>query len=435
MGDAADEGAVNRCGGRHGMGAGMTGLSAILEDFRANWPLYVSMPIIAATIGYTTKLIAVKMMFEPIEFRGRRPALGWQGIIPRSAGRMAAIACDTLTTKLLDPRELFDRLDPDLVVKEIEQPLIDTVRAVADEIAARTRPEVWNILPDAARTQVVRQISRNAPQIISDVMGQLRDDLPSLFDFKEMVVTNLVRDKALLNKMFRVAGRRAFGFIVYFGAPSGFAIGLLQALAWAIYKDPAIMPVFGLLTGWLTDYIALKLVFAPKRPIRILFFTWQGIFFKHRREFTDIYGGLIADQVVTPAKIIRAIIEGPGSDRLIGIIRRRISAEMDSQVGIARPWAVLAVGGSGYAQIQEIVSRSVVERLPETMGYLETYTGDALDIRNTIVLKMRDMTDDDFEGLLRPVFKQDEWKLIAVGAMLGFGVGELQVLLFETFAR
>jgi hypothetical protein len=48
---------------------------------------------------------------------------------------------------------------------------------------------------------------------------------------------------------------------------------------------------------------------------------------------------------------------------------------------------------------------------------------------------MREMTDDDFEGLLRPVFKQDEWKLIAVGAMLGFAVGELQILLVELFAH
>lgn len=413
----------------------MVPLSSALEDIGTNWPLYLSMPVIAAAIGYTTKLLAVKMMFEPIEFRGRRPVLGWQGIIPRSAGRMAAIACDTLTSKLLDPRELFDRLDPERIVKEIERPLIDTVRAVADEIAARTRPEVWDALPESARRRIVGQVSRDAPKIVGDVMKQIRDDLPSLFDFKEMVVTNLVRDKVLLNKMFRVAGRRAFGFIVRFGAPSGFAIGLLQALAWALFRDPIIMPIFGLITGWFTDYVALKLVFAPKQRRGFLLFSWQGVFFKHRREFTDIYGDLIASQVVTPAKIIRAIIEGPNSDRLVQVIERRISAEMDSQVGVGRPLVIIAVGSTGYRQVHEIVTGAVVERLPETMGRLESYAGDALDIRTTIVAKMREMTDDDFEGLLRPVFRQDEWKLIAVGAMLGFGVGELQILLVELFAH
>jgi hypothetical protein len=37
------------------------------------------------------------------------------------------------------------------------------------------------------------------------------------------------------------------------------------------------------------------------------------------------------------------------------------------------------------------------------------------------------MTDEEYEGLLRPAFKQDEWKLIAVGGILGFLIGELQV--------
>jgi uncharacterized membrane protein YheB (UPF0754 family) len=413
----------------------MVPLTSALQDIEANWALYVSMPVIAATIGYTTKLLAVKMMFEPVEFVGRKPVLGWQGIIPRSAGRMAAIACDTLTSKLLDPRELFDRLDPDRIVKEIEQPLIDTVRAVADEIATRTRPEMWEALPEAARQRIVTQISRDAPKIVGDVLKQVRDDLPSLFDFKEMVVTNLVRDKVLLNGMFRFAGRRAFQFIVRFGAPAGFAIGLLQALAWALVRDPMIMPIFGLITGWFTDYVALKLVFAPKQRKRILLFSWQGVFFKHRREFTDIYGEMIAKQVVTPAKIIRAIVEGPNSDRLIQLVERRISAEVDSQIGVGRPMMILAVGSTGYRQIHEIVTKAVIERLPETMGRLETYAGDALEIQETIVTKMRLMTDDDFEGLLRPVFRQDEWKLIAVGAMLGFGVGELQILLVELFAH
>jgi hypothetical protein len=42
---------------------------------------------------------------------------------------------------------------------------------------------------------------------------------------------------------------------------------------------------------------------------------------------------------------------------------------------------------------------------------------------------MQQLTDEEFEGVLRPAFQQDEWKLIAVGAALGFLVGELQVFL------
>jgi uncharacterized membrane protein YheB (UPF0754 family) len=410
------------------------GSGHILADLKTNWLLYASMPLIAAAIGYGTKLLAVEMMFKPVEFRGRRPYLGWQGIIPRMAGRMASIACDTLTAKLLDPKELFDRLDPERIVQELEEPLVETIREVAEDIAARTQPEVWRSLPQVAKDRILAQVRRDAPRVVAEVMELIREDIDGLFDFKEMVVTNLVRDKALLNKMFRVAGRRAFGFIIRFGAPSGFAIGLIQALAWAIFKEPLIMPAFGLLTGWLTDWIALKLVFAPKHPTRLLgLFTWQGMFFKHRQEFTDIYGDLVARQVVTPAKIIQAALRGPASDRVFAVITRKLGEQIDLQVGAGRPLVVLAVGGTGYQQLKELIADRVVQRLPATIARLETYADEALDIRNTIVLKMREMSEDDFEQLLRPAFKQDEWKLIAVGAVLGFLVGELQVVLVERF--
>jgi uncharacterized membrane protein YheB (UPF0754 family) len=100
------------------------------------------------------------MMFQPIEFEGRRPYLGWQGIIPRFAGRMAAIACDTLIAKLLSPQDLFDRLDPDRMISELEQPLTDAIEKTTEEVAARTRPELWNALPTRAKKQVMKQARR-----------------------------------------------------------------------------------------------------------------------------------------------------------------------------------------------------------------------------------------------------------------------------------
>ncbi|MGH8860704.1 MAG: DUF445 domain-containing protein, partial [Jatrophihabitantaceae bacterium] len=62
---------------------------SIVEDLRQNWYIVFSIPLVAALIGYVTKLVAIKMMFEPIAFVGRKPYLGWQGIVPRRAARMA----------------------------------------------------------------------------------------------------------------------------------------------------------------------------------------------------------------------------------------------------------------------------------------------------------------------------------------------------------
>ena len=78
---------------------------AIAHDWRLHWYLYLSMPLIAAAIGYVTKLLAIRMMFQPTEFKGIGP-IGWQGVVPRNAQRMASIATEMMLTKLISQQEI-----------------------------------------------------------------------------------------------------------------------------------------------------------------------------------------------------------------------------------------------------------------------------------------------------------------------------------------
>jgi len=97
------------------------------------------------------------------------------------------------------------------------------------------------------------------------------------------------------------------------------------------------------------------------------------------------------------------------------------------QAGLAQPLVVLAVESESYQQMKKDIAGKLIERLPATLTHVEKYADDAMDVRNTLVSKMQEMTTEEFEGVLRPVFEQDEWKLIASGAVLGFLVGEHQV--------
>ena len=70
-----------------------------------------------------------------------------------------------------------------------------------------------------------------------------------------------------------------------------------------------------------------------------------------------------------------------------------------------------------------------VAQLPHTMRHAEGYLTQAMDVAKMVEERMLKLTSVEYEGLLRPAFRQDEWKLIAVGGIIGFLVGELQVLL------
>lgn len=405
-------------------------MDAILADVSRNWYIYASMPLIAALIGYVTKIVAIEMMFRPLEFRGIRPYLGWQGIVPRRAARMASIACDTMTEKLISPAEIFGRLDAERVAKEIEKPLLDNVEAITRQVATQFQPGLWESVPESVRRIVIGRVQKQAPVIVENMMAAIKDDIDNVFDLKDMVVTNLVKDKELLNRIFQEAGHKEFAFIRYSGIYFGAAIGVLQAIAWALLKLPIIMPIAGGITGWFTDWLALKMIFYPKRPTRYFgVFEWQGLFLKHRREVSAAYGALIAKEIITPHNVIESVLRGPMSDKLFAMVQKEVQHVLDSQAGLVKPLLVFAVGSTRYQEMKRVVGAQVMAALPETMSYLEDYAEDAMDIRNILVSKMQELEPEEFEKLLRPAFEQDEWILITVGALLGTIVGELQSIM------
>lgn len=408
----------------------------IIIDIQENWILYASMPFVAAAIGYITKIVAIKMMFAPIEFKGIKPPfLGWQGIVPRKAAIMAGIACDTMTQKLITPEEVFNRLDPERIAQEIEGPLLEAVEDITREVAGRYSPGLWESAPESVKSLIIHRIQKEAPLMVTQIMIDIKSNIESVFDLKDMVVTNLLNDKELLNRIFLEAGHAEFRFIRNCGFVFGFLIGIVQLFAWALTHNPWIMPVFGVFTGWFTDWLALRMVFNPKQPKKYFgVFEWQGLFLKRRLEVSEEYGRLIASQIVTPHNIISAVLRGPLSDRLFNMVQKQVQKVVDEQSGIAKPFVVFAVGSTRYQELKQLVAQQIMQRLPETLTHIESYAADAMDIENMLGEKMKELSIEEFEGLLHPAFEQDEWILIAVGAALGGIVGELQVIVMEHLA-
>jgi uncharacterized membrane protein YheB (UPF0754 family) len=406
-------------------------LAGIVADFAQHWPLYVSIPIVAALIGYGTKLVAIRMMFQPVEFIGIKPFLGWQGIVPKRAARMASIACDTMTEQLIKPAEVVARLDASRIAKEIEKPLLAGVEDIVREVAGHYQPGLWESLPVRVQRLVIERVQHESPRMVAAVLDLIKSDVDSVFDLKGMVVTSLVKDKRLLNRIFQEAGAQEFKFIARSGLVFGGAIGVIQMIAWILFKFPLIMPVFGLFTGWFTDWLALRMIFFPIEPRRYFGVEWQGLFLKRRKEVAEAYGELIAKEIITPHNVIEAILHGPLSDRVLALIQRQLDEELGR---VARPLVVFAVGSRRYQDMKLSIASQIMSRLPETMRYIEDYATDAMDIRNVLVSKMKELSPHEFERLLRPAFEQDEWILIATGAVLGFAVGEAQVLLLEHLA-
>ena len=403
-------------------------MNELLQDLSQNWMLYLAIPFISAAVGFLTNLMALKMMFLPMEFIGIPPYLGWQGIVPRKAATMAGIAVETMTEHLISPKEIFDRLDPERIADELEGPMNDMIEDVVEDVMRAHQPALWAALPQIARRRVIKRVKSESPELIKEIMERIKTDLDEIFDLKEMVVTNLMRDKELLNRVFLDVGEPEFKFVARSGAYFGFIFGLVQMLVWIFYKGNWVLPAFGLLVGYATNWIALKMIFEPREPMRVGLIKIQGLFLKRQKEVAVQYGNLIADEILTPAHIIEAILKGPSSDRLFALVARNVKNAVDDQAGLGLPFVTMTIGTKKYNAMKTTAVESMVEKLPKALREIENYAADAMDIRHTLQERMALLTPTQFERMLRPAFEQDEWILISVGALLGMAAGFAQLI-------
>ncbi|MDT0634504.1 DUF445 family protein [Spectribacter hydrogenooxidans] len=398
-------------------------------DFLANPLVYLSMPVISAIVGYGTNVVAIYMMFHPIEFIGvYKPILGWQGIIPRRAAKMAGISVDTITEKLIDQKEIFSRLDPERIAEELEGPLNNMVEDITNQVMLEHQPTLWESLPNVVKNQIYKRINREMPEIVAEIMSELKANIEQMYDLKDMVITNLTRDKALLNTIFQEVGYAEFKFIARSGIYFGGLFGVVQMIVWLFFQEWWLLPAFGLAVGYATNWLALQMIFNPKEVFRIGPFNIQGLFMKRQEEVAKDYGRLVSQELITPANIIEAVLKGPYSDKVFAMIGRHVQKAIDEQTSIAKPFVTFTVGTQNYIRMKNSAVEKIIGNMPDALKHVESYADDALDLQNTLMTRLQALSPEEFEGMLRPAFEQDEWILIAVGAALGFMVGVFQLI-------
>lgn len=409
--------------------------SEIKDDFSVNWLIYASMPFVAAFVGWSTKIVALEMLYRPVEYKGVGP-FGWQGIVPRRAGKVAATTIELLTQNLLKPEELLDKIDPTEAVDQLREPLVQAIAEITPELAEQIRPGLWTSLPEAGRRAIQARVLSQAPKVGERLLAEMRSDLSRYVDIQFLAVTTLIRNKDKLNDLMRSLSTDAMVFVRRSGIFFGLGIGLVQMVAWALFKNPWIMPAFGFGVGFVSDYIALNMLFRPLKPTRYLGgFTFQGLLHANREKITRDYAKILAEDLFSPENLFEGIFQGPGADKLYSLVAKEVSAAIDAQTGVVTPLVSLALGSKRYREMKETAAQLIIERLPETIATAQDYTMSVIDLEGTIVEKMSQLDDEEYESILRPVFKDDEPLMISVGAVLGGIVGEIQVQVIEHFGH
>jgi uncharacterized membrane protein YheB (UPF0754 family) len=413
----------------------------------------LTIPLFTGAIGYLTNWSGVWMLFYPVKFAGWRiPGLsrlapllprriqqvpgvmqggvGWQGIIPSRAAKMGSIAVDKGIAKLGSPADFYNQLEPEAIAEHILDTARDDVREVVDRIMEREYPDTWPNTPKRVREAVHARVQQQLPDIVRTVTDEIGAHIDQLLDIKLMVIRRIEENPEMANRIYLEVGRKELRFIINFGFFFGALLGVPVVFLTNAFPHWWVLPIGGVIIGWVTNWVALWMIFEPVEPRRIGPLKLHGLFIRRQPEVSEVYGEIIAEDIVTLGNIGEELLHGPSSDRMRQMIEDAMRPAVDRAAGPARLAVQVAIGTSQYETIRESLATEAVDYTMTPLTDPEFNRRQSAAVRTLIADRMRELPHSDFSELLRSAMREDEWLLLLHGAVLGFVAGCIHLLIF-----
>jgi len=411
--------------------------------------VYVTIAPVAAIVTWMHVWMALKMMFYPINFFGVRIGpipLGWQGIVARKAGKISGIITDQTLSKLGSLHEFFHAMDPDEMARMIGDEIAEELEYLIDEVMMDRNPTLWENLPYSIKRRIYEQAHKQMPLVMRDIVNELTFNVESLVDMREMIVNKMENDRGLMVQMFIKVGSKEIDFIWHISAVIGFIFGLLQMFIFLIVPWHWTIIFWASLWGFLTNWIAIFMVFNPMEPIYIRYpklfrfskrfpfiipvvpqigrIAWQGVFMSRQREVSEVFAEVVTQELITVKSIMSEMMYGARQNKTRRIIKRHINMVMDSP--LLRTVLQVSIGPTEYAKLKSVMIEKSIEVTMKPVSNPELNRSRGKKIFDIFYERLLKLTPPEFQNLLRPAFREDEWILIVLGGLTGALAGLIQ---------
>lgn len=187
-----------------------------------------------------------------------------------------------------------------------------------------------------------------------------------------------------------------------------------------------VIPVVTALIGWLTNVVAVKMLFHPRRPINFLFFKLHGVIPKRHDDLARSIADLFERELLSNEELAGHLEKLELDDDVLELLDGRLRTGItDFAKGI--PMAAMFLNDSMVEKIAGKLKSQVVQMLPELKTRLAATVSRTLDLRNLIEEKVLGFSVRKLEGIVMRVATKELHTVEILGGVLGLIIGLVQV--------
>ncbi len=196
-------------------------------------------------------------------------------------------------------------------------------------------------------------------------------------------------------------------------------------LSWWFYTIPFISAFI----HWLTIWMALKLLFHPRQPKRILGMTFHGVFPKRQRQIAESLGHIVGQELLSFDDIEQKITNPGNVQKILPLAEEHIDHFLREKLKESMPMIAMFIGDKTITQLKTVFMKELEELFPVIMkNYIANLKHD-LDLERIVVEKVAEFSTDRLEAMLNQFLTKEFRFVEVIGAALGFLIGVVQILM------
>lgn len=187
-----------------------------------------------------------------------------------------------------------------------------------------------------------------------------------------------------------------------------------------------LIPIVGAFIGWITNLLAIKLIFWPLHPVTIPFtrITIQGLLPRRRKEMAHLIGVTLEREVLSSESLVRAIVNEQLQEDITAGVGEAVRRKLQARLPFYLPRG-LTDGLLNY--VTGLARRETAAFLDESLEELARRAGSALRIGELVEERLNSLDLAELERLVIGLSATELRHIEVLGGVLGFIIGLVQV--------
>lgn len=188
-----------------------------------------------------------------------------------------------------------------------------------------------------------------------------------------------------------------------------------------------ILAIIGGIIGYITNVIAIKLIFRPIEPIKIPIINKEiiGLIPKRKSEIAQNIGQVIQDELIDIHELIKNVVSENDKEEIVFYIKNKINDVVDKKINQS-PLGFMGIGKMVNDFISEHLDDEIKNAVDELTEVLINKGKDRINIQEIVKDKINELDLYKLEEIILSIVKKELKHIETLGLVLGFFIGLVQ---------